>query len=214
LGVIQSPCWNTKSTRPMYRIAVPCSHGNHSRVLESIPVIGKRKKALALGLKQGKEISGSDWHFSLPKSVSTYASSVASWRDQGKRMKRNQCLKLATQEKNNHLLKMWGNSDVIWDSVISVKQIGKHQTYDLSVEGVASFIVEGVVTHNSGAIEQVADVVGFIHRPEYYGTTYCEEYGDVTGKAFLFIDKDRNGPTGEVELYWNKNLACFEEYAP
>jgi len=66
----------------------------------------------------------------------------------------------------------------------------------------------------SGAIEQMADVVGFIHRPEYYGTTYLEEYGNVEGKAFVFIDKDRNGPTGEVQLYWNKNLACFEEYPP
>ena len=104
--------------------------------------------------------------------------------------------------------------DIIWDEIVSIKPIGEHLTYDLSVSNINSFIVEGIVTHNSGAIEQIADVVGFIHRPEYYGTTYCEEYGNVTGKAFVFIDKNRNGPTGEIELFWNKNLACFEEYSP
>ena len=66
----------------------------------------------------------------------------------------------------------------------------------------------------SGAIEQVADVVGFIHRPEYYGSTYDSETGlDLTGKAFIYIEKHRNGETGEIELYWNKNTANFEEFA-
>ena len=64
----------------------------------------------------------------------------------------------------------------------------------------------------SGAIEQMADVVGFIHRPEYYSTDYDPEIGDVAGKAFIYIEKHRNGETGEVELYWNKGTASFEQY--
>jgi len=61
----------------------------------------------------------------------------------------------------------------------------------------------------SGAIEQAADIVGFIHRPEYYGTTYDEEHGDLEGKAFLYIDKHRNGEVGEVELEFMSNYAQF-----
>jgi replicative DNA helicase len=63
----------------------------------------------------------------------------------------------------------------------------------------------------SGAIEQAADIVGFIHRPEYYGTTYDEEHGDLEGKAFLYIDKHRNGEIGEVELEFSSDYAQFTE---
>ena len=61
----------------------------------------------------------------------------------------------------------------------------------------------------SGAIEQAADIIGLIHRPEYYGTTFDEEHGDMRGKAYIYIDKQRNGETGEVECEWNDKIAQF-----
>jgi replicative DNA helicase len=73
----------------------------------------------------------------------------------------------------------------------------------------------------SGAIEQDADVVLFIHRPEKYNI--MEEGGKSTqGVAEIIIGKQRNGPTGEVELtfinqyarFENMAVPTFDEYAP
>lgn len=64
----------------------------------------------------------------------------------------------------------------------------------------------------SGAIEQDADVVMFVHREEYYRRG--EEQEEVAGQAEIIIAKQRNGPVGEVELVWRKEFTRFEDRAP
>lgn len=67
----------------------------------------------------------------------------------------------------------------------------------------------------SGAIEQDADIVCFIHRPEYYGITEDEEGNSLRNVAELIIAKHRNGAVGDVKLTFIKELAKFmdmEEY--
>lgn len=62
----------------------------------------------------------------------------------------------------------------------------------------------------SGAIEQDADVVMFVHRPEMYGIN--EEDGVSTeGQAEIIIGKQRNGPTGSARLAFIKQYARFEK---
>lgn len=64
----------------------------------------------------------------------------------------------------------------------------------------------------SGAIEQDADIVMAIYRPEFYGVT--EMNGISTeGKAELIVLKHRNGPTGSVYLTFDKRWASFENLA-
>jgi replicative DNA helicase len=61
----------------------------------------------------------------------------------------------------------------------------------------------------SGAIEQDADVVIFVHRPEMFGIT--EQDGEPTeGLAEIIIGKQRNGPTDSVKLQFIKHYARFE----
>ena len=60
----------------------------------------------------------------------------------------------------------------------------------------------------SGAIEQDADVVMFVHREEYFQTT-AEDRQQHEGEAEIIIAKQRNGPTGSVELLWQKSLMRF-----
>lgn len=59
----------------------------------------------------------------------------------------------------------------------------------------------------SGAIEQDADVVMFVHREEYYLTG--EERDQATGDAEIIIAKQRNGPIGDIELTWRKEFTRF-----
>ena len=62
----------------------------------------------------------------------------------------------------------------------------------------------------SGAIEQDADMVIFIHRPEYYNINTDEEGNSLKGVAEIIIAKHRNGPTGDVRLAFRKELAQFK----
>ena len=60
----------------------------------------------------------------------------------------------------------------------------------------------------SGAIEQDADVVMFVHREEYYQTT-DEDRERVKGQAEIIIAKQRNGPIGDVKLLWQSDFTRF-----
>ena len=61
----------------------------------------------------------------------------------------------------------------------------------------------------SGAIEQDADMVCFIHRPEYYKITEDERGNSLVGLAEIIIAKHRNGATGDVRLRFKKEFAKF-----
>ncbi len=63
----------------------------------------------------------------------------------------------------------------------------------------------------SGAIEQDADVVMFVHREEYYYQTREEaEDAGVAGQGEIIVAKQRNGPTGTVKLAWLGKYTRFE----
>lgn len=64
----------------------------------------------------------------------------------------------------------------------------------------------------SGAIEQDADIVSFIHRPEYYGMTTDEEGLPTAGMAEIIIAKHRNGAVDTVKLRFRKEQARFMNY--
>jgi replicative DNA helicase len=64
----------------------------------------------------------------------------------------------------------------------------------------------------SGAIEQDADVVMFVHREEYYHRG--EDAQQFAGHAQIICAKQRNGPVGDVELIWRRDFTRFENKAP
>jgi replicative DNA helicase len=63
----------------------------------------------------------------------------------------------------------------------------------------------------SGAIEQDADMVCFIHRPEYYKIYQDEKGRDLHGKAEIIIAKHRNGAVGDVLLEFRGEFARFSD---
>lgn len=64
----------------------------------------------------------------------------------------------------------------------------------------------------SGSIEQDADLVTFIFRPEYYGITQDEEGNDNTGLTEIIIRKHRNGSPGTVNLKFVKHFGKFADW--
>ncbi|MGL6225666.1 MAG: replicative DNA helicase [Thermoguttaceae bacterium] len=65
----------------------------------------------------------------------------------------------------------------------------------------------------SGAIEQDADVVMFVHREEYYHTKEEAEDKGIVGQADLMVAKQRNGPVGDIKLAWLGQYTLFANLA-
>lgn len=64
----------------------------------------------------------------------------------------------------------------------------------------------------SGAIEQDADIVAFIHRPEYYGFTQTDDGQSTEGMAEIILAKHRNGAVCDVKLKFIKDQARFDNW--
>jgi replicative DNA helicase len=62
----------------------------------------------------------------------------------------------------------------------------------------------------SGAIEQDADVVSFVHRPEMYTDPKSEKMDEVQGRAEIIVGKQRNGPIDDIALAFVGRYARFE----
>jgi replicative DNA helicase len=65
----------------------------------------------------------------------------------------------------------------------------------------------------SGAIEQDADVVLMLHRPEYYAAKDASDADRKAGEAEVIIAKQRNGPTGVANMAFIGNQLRFENLA-
>jgi replicative DNA helicase len=100
---------------------------------------------------------------------------------------------------------VWAESDLFWDRVLAVTEDGEEEVFDLTVPGPASWLADGIVSHNSGAIEQDADLIMFIYREEVY-----ERDTPRKGIADIIVAKQRNGPVGEFRLTFLGEFTRFE----
>ena len=129
------------------------------------------------------------------------------WREQGKAMSRSTCAMLAERLDDEHLARL-AFSDVLWDRVVSIEPQGEEDVFDITVDELHNFCVDDIVTHNSGAIEQEADMVSFLYRDAYYNPESAPE-PDLTE---FIIAKQRNGPTGTIKLRFIKENTLFVPY--
>lgn len=128
-------------------------------------------------------------------------------REQGKAMSRTTSVLLAPRPEDADLGALT-YSDVLWDRIVNIEPLGVEPVYDLTVEDLHNFCVDDVVTHNSGAIEQEADIVAFLYRDDYYNKETAEP-----GLTELILAKHRNGRTGTIKLMFLPEFTKFVPYA-
>jgi replicative DNA helicase len=94
--------------------------------------------------------------------------------------------------------------------VIALAQLSRETEKRKNKEPILSDLRE------SGAIEQDADIVIFIHRPEYYGDSHDSTGLSLEGIAQLIIAKHRNGPLDTILLHFENQTTAFENrgFAP
>ncbi|HEV2239330.1 MAG TPA: replicative DNA helicase [Ktedonobacterales bacterium] len=109
-------------------------------------------------------------------------------------LSRERAARLAQVVKSAPLLAL-AQSDIYWDEIVSIEPDGEAEVFDLTVDGLHNFVAEGIVCHNS--LEQDADIVMFIYRDEVYN-----ENTDRPNIADIIIAKHRNGPVGQVSLWF------------
>ncbi|HEX4714152.1 MAG TPA: DnaB-like helicase C-terminal domain-containing protein, partial [Ktedonobacteraceae bacterium] len=94
--------------------------------------------------------------------------------------------------------------DVYWDRIQSIEAEGEEEVYDLTVDGLHNFVVNNYISHNS--IEQDSDIVMFIYRDDVYNPE-----SEQKNIANLILAKHRNGPVGEVSLYFQPSQTRFRD---
>jgi replicative DNA helicase len=98
---------------------------------------------------------------------------------------------------------------IFWDRIIAVESVGEEDVFDITVPDTSSWLADGIVSHNSGAIEQDADMILLIYREEVYDRNTTKK-----GIAEIDLVKHRNGEIGTFVLTFQGQFTRFANYVP
>jgi len=110
---------------------------------------------------------------------------------------------------NDEWLRSASVSDIFWDRILTVELVGEEDVFDLTVPDTSCWLADGVVSHNSGAIEQDADMILLIYREEVYDRQTTKK-----GIAEIDLVKHRNGEIGTFVLTFQGQFTRFANYVP
>jgi replicative DNA helicase len=147
---------------------------------------------------------GAGSRIALPRSLSTVPTqSMSSGMLYRQNVSRERLARVATVTESETLSAL-ATSDVYWDEIVSIERDGEEEVFDLTVPDLHSFVANDIVVHNS--IEQDADLIMLLFRPEYYEP----DKEELKNKAEVIVAKNRNGPVGEVKMAFFNSHMRFE----
>lgn len=94
--------------------------------------------------------------------------------------------------------------------IIAFSQLNRGKESREGIEGKRPQLSD---LRESRTIEQDADMICFIHRPEYYKIYQDEKENDLHGMAEIIVAKNRNGKTGNTLLKFSSQFARFDNIA-
>jgi replicative DNA helicase len=210
--------------RNMYQVAVQ-GVDNQLNFLENVGCFGERGSIIPQLIFDLKQVNDNPNYAVLPKESwdlliypamkrqgftyrklfdeldLSYAGSIKKNGVSVERLKRiNNVLKDSELEK--HI-----QSDVLWDEILAINSLEVEEVYDATIEESHNFVANDIIVHNS--IEQDADMVTFIYRPEYYQILEDEQGQSLKGIAEIIIAKNRHGAQDTVRLKFTGEFARF-----
>lgn len=191
------------------------------KFLQKIGIFGQKAKLVKKALKELSKVKANTNCDTIPEEIWQYIEKLRcqkGWSTREFHAKMNWAYSGTSRHKHsvgrqhlqkiNQLLKdqylnQLSKSDIYWDQIKEIKKIGQSQVYDIEMPKTHNFVANDFIVHNS--IEQDSDIVMFIYREAMY-----KRETDRAHIADIFIKKHRNGPTGQIELYFNENQASFK----
>jgi replicative DNA helicase len=223
------PVQNKKGYRTMYHVIISGTE-NQMKFLKNVGCNGERGKIIPIMINELEKISVNPNYDVIPQEVwkcvieACKKSTGISWREFAKGINMSYCGSslfkngISRYRMNKiyslfpfKIIKDLAESDIYWDEIISIKSLGVEDVYDITVNSVHNFVANEFIVHNS--IEQDADVVLFINRPEIYMSKDDPKFNDLQGLAEIIVGKQRNGPIGEIKLTFINNYAMFVKRA-
>lgn len=215
---------NKKGYRVNYNIHVQGKE-NQLLFLNKVGIYGKKAGFLPEALKFLNKKEANPNQDVIPKEAWKRIAAVKedyglSWRDLAKTvLKTSYCgstlfkngisrarmARIVAYLKDPILLKLQ-KSDIFWDEIVFIKKLGEVKVYDATIENTHNFIANNIFIHNS--LEQDADLVMFIYREDR-----VKRDSQKKNIAEISVAKHRNGPIGEVELYFDEDHVSFKNLA-
>jgi replicative DNA helicase len=217
---------SAKQYRNMYHIHITGAE-NQIYFLEKVGCVGTRGKIIPELLSSLHEIDQNPNFDVIPKEV--WESVIKnckdiqniSWRTFAKNLEMQYCgstlfkhgvsrerMQRIAQILPFQIIKNLAESDILWDEITSITPLGLEDVYDATVASVHNFVANDIILHNS--IEQDADMVLFLYRPEYYGITQDMEGNPTANMGEVIIAKHRNGSLKDVKLKFIGKFTKFE----